>query len=313
MGSTQLKADGRRKAWNRSGRGADGLSREIEQPCERDIRVFAALEKYPILDVDHLFALVGGKDRARFVERLRLLSDPPNNFIVWPKQQTRRANNYLKNGLYARSRKPRKLLERRGLPINQNPYSEYNDLFEHQYLAYATFASIEVGGADLTVLHRPPLEVRISRKHDGESQRKTFEYTPDGFASITFPNGLSGYLQLEVENENTVDRGNLEQPSFIRKLLAIRYIMENELYEKKWGFPHLLTLFVSPYPEKIAEMKRVVLRETNGQGLSYLLFQEIVGFDHPYKSFKPRPELFTGTWERTGKHAPFSLSTPPRA
>src|SRR5688572_700144 len=156
-----LKTDGRRKSWNREGKGPDGQSRPIEYLCERDLTILQTLEKYPILDIDHLFAICGGKSSTRFSERLRLLSDPPNEYIFWPKQQLRRANAYMKHGLWQRCRKGTNELKKRGLPTNDNRHAEYNALFEHQYLTYATLASIQIGGADLTLKHLEPLEVSI--------------------------------------------------------------------------------------------------------------------------------------------------------
>jgi hypothetical protein len=309
------KIDGRRKIWNRQGKGPDGLSREItaQQLTARDLRVMQALEKYPVLDTYHLFELVGGKCLKRFKERLRLLSDPPNNWILWPHRQTYRANNYLKVSLWQRSRRAREELLRRGLPVNIDLYPEYKSIFEHQYLTYGTLASIELGGAKLDIIrYKEPLEVSIEKELDGELHKKTFRYTNDELASITFDNGGVGYIQLELEKGNSVRRNNLEQASFQRKFLALKVIMEKELYKTKWGLPNLLSLFVSPFPEKIGEMKEVVLEETNGIGVPWLLFETTIGFDDPYFSLKPRPELFTGTWERTGKYAPWSLSTPPK-
>lgn len=313
------KTDGRRKAWNRVGRGEDGLSYEIKRLKPRDRRILSVLEKYPLLDSEHLFALCGGRNLKRFKERLRLLSDPPNEYIAWPRRQQYRANGSGKINIWGRTRRGTQALIDAGLPVNDDPYREYHDLFEHQYLCYATLASIEAGGAKVTMLHPPPIEVSISL---GKEQ-KTFHYTPDAVARIDFPTGEQGYLQLENEKGNSVRRTNLEQPSFLRKLLAIEQIMADELYATEWGFPHLLTLIITPYgpkakaeepdrTDKLSEMKALVVERTEGRGLPYMLFNEVIGFDHPWKSFKPRPELFTGTWERTGRYAPFSLSTPPK-
>jgi hypothetical protein len=121
--------------------------------------------------------------------------------------------------------------------------------------------------------------------------------------------GTARFLSLEAEHTNQVDCSNLTKTSFLKKFLAVKYILENKLYTKHWGVPNLITLVVTSSQARIDTMKELIMRETKGKGAAYIAFNIIPVLEDPFKSAKPMPELFTQGWQRAG-HPDLFLNSP---
>ena len=107
------------------------------------------------------------------------------------------------------------------------------------------------------------------------------------------------FFSLEAEHTNQVDCNNLKKTSFLKKFLAIKYIMDNKLHTKQWGIPNLITLVVTSSQARIDTMKAIVMRETNGKGCSYVAFYKIPVIEQ-LEASKPMPEMYTTGWQRAG-------------
>jgi hypothetical protein len=124
-----------------------------------------------------------------------------------------------------------------------------------------------------------------------------------------YSDGTARFLSLEAEHTNQVDCSNLTKTSFLKKFLAIKYIMDNKLHTKHWGVPNLSTLVVTSPQARIDTMKELISRVTKGKGAAYIGFAIIPVLEDPFTAAKPMPELFTRGRQRAG-HPDLVLSSP---
>jgi hypothetical protein len=140
------------------------------------------------------------------------------------------------------------------------------------------------------------LSPEIALRFRGVAARRTL----NGPFGIRYEDGTARFLSLEAEHTNQVDCNNLTKTSFLKKYLAIRYIMDNKLHTKHWGPPNLITLVVTSSQARIDTMKALIMRETKDKGCPYIAFAIIPVLEDPFTAAKPMPELFTQGWQRAG-------------
>lgn len=286
----------------------------------KDRQLFELLnpaEHYRFLNVPLIHGLIGGNyDHIR--HRARLLKRKPNSYLYHPDVEFQKIliGNY-RHQFYALDDKGAIAIGAEFRPeLAENPVQ-----FVHQVMIDSTWASIHIGanGAGVPFVtkrrimdHKQfPLEtrklkkpfsihVRVSYKFKEGSapEVKEFPYTHDGLRALAHEDGTI-YYQLEAEHMNMIERGNLEQTSFLKKFLAIRYIMQHHLYEKQWGLKNLMTLVVVDSQQKIDSMKSLILRETEGKGVPYIAFHQIPVLDRVEDKVEPLP-LYTDPWQRAG-------------
>jgi hypothetical protein len=163
-------------------------------------------------------------------------------------------------------------------------------------------------------LKEPHRSIPVHIEHHFASSGKKvadFDYYNDsnGPFGVRYDDGTARFLSLEAEHTNQVDCNNLTKTSFLKKYLAIRYIMENDLHKKHWGLPNLITLVVTSSQARIDTMKTLIMRETKDKGCPYIAFAIIPVLEDPFTAAKPMPELFTQGWQRAGQPDLF-LSSP---
>jgi hypothetical protein len=162
-------------------------------------------------------------------------------------------------------------------------------------------------------LKDPHRSIPVHIEHQFDNGRKTadFDYYNDsnGPFGIWYPDGTARFFSLEAEHTNQVDCSNLTKTSFLKKFLAIKYILENKLHTKHWGLPNLIALVVTSSQARIDTMKELIMRETQGKGVAYIAFAVIPVLEDPFEAAKPMPELFTQGWQRAG-HPDLFLNSP---
>src|ERR1700730_5244455 len=138
------------------------------------------------------------------------------------------------------------------------------------------------------------IRVHVEHQFQSGKQKQSFEYYNDSNGPFAIDYGGSyRFFGLEAEHTNQVDCGNLRKTSFLKKFLALKYIMDNHLYQSTWRIPNFLTLVVTKSQARIDTMKELILKLTNGKGASYVLFHAIPVMDDAFvKRFEPMP-LFT--------------------
>lgn len=285
------------------------------QLTARDLTIFSLLARYRYLRSNVLHALVGG-NYAALKHRLKLLCRKPNAYLHKPPSQFNYFNAHCRHLIHELTERAEKELRRRGVAVPSDRLGDER-LFAHSMMINDTLASLELGGRPGRIvwwdeIARHPqfpsdaprkLRVKIRKLYptSGNVHHAEFDYTNDSHGVFAIDDsGPYQFFSLEAEHSNRVDCGNLHQVSFLKKFLAISHIMEHELYKRHWGLPNLRHLVVAPSQARIDTMKKLILRETENKGASYVLFREIPVMDDLDPQFRPMPELYTGLWQRAG-------------
>jgi hypothetical protein len=282
----------------------------IIYPCATDIVIFRLLNRYRYLPIDFIVAHTG-LSYSYLVHRLDVLSRKPNNFLNRPEKQRAQPNANYRFLIYELAFRGETVLKDH-LFYSTEPRLGDEHMFAHSLMVSETIVSLEMGNTGTMIwwpeiasrLKEPHRFIPVHIEHQFETGKKTaeFDYYNDsnGPFGIRYEDGTARFLSLEAEHTNQVDCSNLTKTSFLKKYLAIRYIMENKLHTKHWGLPNLITLVVTSSQARIDTMKALIMRETKDKGCPYIAFAIIPVLEDPFKSAKPMPELFTMGWQRAG-------------
>jgi hypothetical protein len=104
-------------------------------------------------------------------------------------------------------------------------------------------------------------------------------------------------------------RSNLEQTSYLRKILQYQQVAKDKTYKTHWGLPNLLALNVTTTEFHQNKIMELVLELTSGHGASYLLFNTMPSLGDFARPEPPTGRLLTQAWKRAG-HSEFSLFQP---
>lgn len=121
---------------------------------------------------------------------------------------------------------------------------------------------------------------------------------PDALFGIRHPDGLASFFVLEAERGNGIKRSNLDQPSFLKKLLAYRAISREGTYKDVYGIPNMRVLVVTTGDERIKHMRELAEVELTSSKL--FLFNAIPTQDAMLKAPAPFPMLSSIPWQRAG-------------
>jgi hypothetical protein len=291
----------------------------VVYPCASDIVIFRLLHRYRYLPIDFIQAHTG-LSYSYLKTRLDLLARKPNKFLNRPEKQRAQPNANYRFLIYELAFRGETVLKDH-LLYSKEPRLGDEHMFAHSLMASETIVSLEIAhtgkmiwwpeiAGRLKDAHRS-IPVHIEHQFDNGRKVADFEYFNDsnGPFGILYPDGTARFLSLEAEHTNQVDCSNLTKTSFLKKYLAIRYIMEHKLHTKHWGIPNLITLVVTSSQARIDTMKDLIMRETKGKGCAYIAFALIPVLEDPFKAAKPMPELFTAGWQRAG-HPDLFLNSP---
>jgi hypothetical protein len=290
----------------------------VVYPCATDIVIFRLFNRYRYLPINFV-AEHTGLSYSYLKHRLDLLARKPNKFLNRPEKQRAQPNANYRFLIYELSGRGETILKDAML-YSEEPRLGDEHLFAHSLMVSETIASLDIAAKNMIWwpeiagrLKEPNRFIPVHIEHQFEKAKKTadFDYYNDsnGPFGIRYPDGTARFLSLEAEHTNQVDCSNLTKTSFLKKFLAIRYIMENDLHKKHWGIPNLITLVVTSSQARIDTMKALIMRETNGKGAAYIAFAIIPVIEDPFNAAKPMPELFTQGWQRAG-HPDLFLNSP---
>jgi len=287
----------------------------VVYPCATDIVIFRLLNRYRYLPLDFIQAHTG-LSYSYVKTRLDLLARKPNKFLNRPEKQRAQPNANYRFLIYELAFKGETVLKDAML-YSKEPRLGDEHMFAHSLMVSETISSLEMGNTgkmiwwpeiagrivanQQQVAHRS-IPVHIEHQFDNGKKTADFDYYNDsnGPFGIKYPDGTARFLSLEAEHTNQVDCSNLTKTSFLKKFLAIKYIMDHKLHTKHWGIPNLITLVVTSSQARIDTMKELIMRETKGKGAAYVAFAIIPVLEDPFKAAKPMPELFTQGWQRAG-------------
>jgi hypothetical protein len=281
----------------------------------QDIQCLQLLARFRYLRTSDFPALVGGNAKYR-QRRLNLLARKPNKYVHRPLAQRRAYDANYQDQIYELTKRGEAALRKRDINMPEHRLGD-EKLFEHSLMITDSLASLSIGARPGRIVwwdelcRHPRFPASAARKlqiqicHTFESGRTaaaTFNYHNDsgGIFALDMPGQAYRFFSFEAEHTNRVtSKSSLQQASFLRKFLAIQFVMENDLHRKQFGIPNLTHLIVTPTKARIESMKKLVLDVTGGRGVSYILFRCMPVRRHTTDAHQ-RPAIYSEPWERAG-------------
>jgi hypothetical protein len=323
---TQTDKLNRRSRWSREGS-------KKAQLTARDVEIFRLLQRYRYLSADYIHAFIGGSKK-RLVERLNLLQREPNFYLSRPGQQRQTYNANYRSLIYENDTGADRVLQNRGYfdPTESiawlNRGRESHTTFPHSVMICEALASIELGlkgNMGLRFIPWQEIEKRMPEqargsKHShclpvsithiiaGKEHRSSKALMPDAVFGIEIAGKGARFFALECDRDHEpLVRSNMEQTSYLRKILQYQQVAKEKTYKAHWGLPNLLALNLTTnefHQNKIMELARDL---TGGKGASYLLFNTMPSLGDFARPEPPTGRLFAQAWRRAG-HPDFHLA-----
>jgi hypothetical protein len=305
---------------------------------ERDLEIFRLLSRYRYLRSTHLFVLAGGKSQKRFIERLGHLYHE-RGYLNRPSQQWQAINARYMPAVYELGEAGERVLEAQGLtsPLSRKAKHGAIRQFQHELMICDVVSSIEIGTqADPTlryiswdeILHNPkmpestrnsvnplavPVAVSFTCPRTKCTHRSDKPLIPDALFGIEYTaNGRKLYRFFALEADRNTEpgaRGNLEQSSYLRKMLQYREVIAQSIYRMRWGIPNLLVLNITINNRHMQNLMKLGEEMTAGKGSAYLLFKTMPSRASLEKAPVPMSQMLTEAWQRIGA-GPFTISQP---
>ena len=306
---------------------------------DRDIELLKLLNRYHYLRSNFLYAFLGGNSETRFKERLGHLYHE-GRYIDRPEQQWQFANCRYMPVIYELDDKGEQVLRDRGLTQNDSPLLKKGRMgayrqFAHQLMICDCMAAIELGVRQdpnlrfiswqeiirkappgTQKLDNPfamPASIMHTSPRTGATQRADIKIVPDGLFGLEYKrDGSKVYLFFALDaDRNTlpVTRSDLQQTSYLRKILAYRQISIQSIHKSQLGIPNLLVLTVTTNEPHMANIMSLV-KELAHEGKSKLfLFKTMSSVGDFKKAPEPTAQFLTDAWRRVGYEA-FRIDRP---
>jgi hypothetical protein len=300
---------------------------------ERDIELFKLLNRYHFLRSNFLYAFLGGNSETRFKERLGHLYHD-GRYINRPEHQWQFANCRYMPVIYELDEKGEQVLRERGLNHSDSPLLKKGRMgayrqFAHQLMICECMASVELGvrqdpslrfiswqeiiakAPESTRKLDNPFAIPVSISHTfprtGAMQRADIKIVPDGLFGLEYTReGSKAYRFFAMEadrNTQPVTRSDLQQTSYLRKILAYRQLSAQGIYKSHLGLPNLLVLTVTTNEPHMTHIMSLV-RELAHEGKSKLfLFKTMSSLGDFKKAPAPTTHLLADPWQRVGYEA----------
>ena len=297
---------------------------------DRDIELLKLLNRYHYLRSNFLYAFLGGNSETRFKERLGHLYHD-GRYINRPAQQWQFANCRYMPVIYELDDKGEQILRDRGLMQSDSPLLKKGRAgayrqFAHQLMICDCMASIELGvrqdpnlrfiSWQEIVVKAPektrnldnPFELPVSISYTfpraGNTHRADIRIVPDGLFGLEYTrDGEKTYRFFALEADRAtlpVTRSDLHQTSYLRKILAYRQIVAQNIHKSHLGLPNLLVLTVTTNELHVTNIMALV-KELAPEGRSKLfLFKTMSSLGDFEKAPAATPHMLTEPWERVG-------------
>ncbi len=298
----------------------------------RDLAYLYALFVHGVLSSEMLHALVSPTQRQRSTtDRLFLLKNPPNDFIVQPRAQERAPNaNYASLAYEVGDRGVDALVDNgriayqdyllwKKIQANYKPQH-----FEHDFATGYILASIELGAREMGLRfipwpeifnrHKCPAETRsapnpIALPYETSDGRRSL--IPDGLFGIEYPSGACFFaLETDMGTEQQRD-SELKSSTIVRKLRGYRQVIASDMCRIRFGLPALqvavVTASVARMQNMIDVLAELAERETNWSTRLFLFravptLARLGGLSPPVSG-----HMLTVPWHRA-RLPPFDLS-----
>jgi hypothetical protein len=118
------------------------------------------------------------------------------------------------------------------------------------------------------------------------------EYTRDGKKMYRF-------FALEADRANMpIMRSNLEQTSYLKKILAYRQIAAENIHKSHFGIPNLLVLNVTANQPHMANIMSLVSKLAHEGKSRLFLFKTMSSAGDFAKAPEPSSHMLTAPWKR---------------
>lgn len=304
----------------------------------RDIEIFKLLYRYRYLRSTFLHAFIRGSEN-RFKERIGDLYHE-GGFINRPKAQWQYANARYMPVIYELDTPGLEVLKTTGHlhAFEQSPFiprTGTHKQFAHAVMICDILASVELGtlhsgnlqyissqdilvkAPDHTKRSMKPFSMPVTISHtskrSGLSQQVKTAVVPDAVFGLEYADSSNQksyrFFALEADrNTMPVKRSNLNQSSYVKKLLAYREIMSRKIYASQLGLPNLMLLTVTNNERHTRNIMQTLL-ELSGTGSKRFLFKTMHTLGDFQKAPEPTPHMLTEAWQRTG-HEPLCIDRP---
>lgn len=314
----------------RFGRSSSGKRIEL---TDADILTFQVLQRHGPLPSTyiHEFTKKLRRNEGKTKERLGHLFHEDNTahggpYLDRPWQQWQSVNARYQPAVSENTPLAEQVLRERGLladPGKPEPRAQ----FQHRLMVACITASIELAIRDdptLTfisqqeILDRSPnktIEVPcfISYTNPRTGKRQTLEkpLIPDAVFGIRYQAAGYRFFMLEADrNHEPIRRADLEETSYLRKLLQYREVIQGKLYKQHFGMTAgMLVLNVTTNFQHMHNIQGLVEELTNEKGSSYLLFKTMPQFGKYLQIPPVVRELLTEPWHR-GRIEPMLINRP---
>jgi hypothetical protein len=300
----------------------DGKPSEVEPNVFDIANIFTHYQRYRRLRPD-IIAALNGKNVVATRRRMKQLTRQPNNYLFVPDEFYSQPFPNSRYQIYELDLKGESLAKDEGL-YNELQFGD-KKLFDHSMGIIETISSIQIGAEragdsmvwwdDIRSSPKYPpenddrkapttLPVTIAHRFKTGVETFSYNYTNDshGPFGVELANGFR-FFSLEFENRAKLDYPSFAEPSFLKKFLSMQYIEEQKLYGVHWGLPNLIHQVVCINQHEVDRRKNLILQLTDGKGASYVAFAVVPSIKDINKDNRPRPrpELYTGPWQRAGQ------------
>lgn len=155
------------------------------------------------------------------------------------------------------------------------------------------------------------ISTTLSRGGIASTYRSDRPTIPDQVFGIDY-GGKALFFAVEADRATEpVERSNLDQNSYLRKILAYRAINQTAMCQKHFAIPSLIVLNVTVSNEHMQNVfdlvRRLTLKSDGSYGLSNFMFQVAPEFATFLRVPPVLSHLFTDPWRRAGKD-PFYIN-----
>jgi len=295
---------------------------------DRDIELFKLLGRYRYLRSHFLYAFLGGNSETRFKERLGDLYHD-GKYVNRPAQQWQFANCQYMPLAYELDVRGEQVLRDRGLMQHEGPLLSRGRMgayrqFAHQLMICECLASIELGvrqDANLRfiswvdilakapettrALTNPfaiPVSISYNSTPTAATQRADIKIVPDGLFGLEYAqHGESMYRFFALEADRAtmpIARANLQQTSYLRKILGYRQIAADNIHKSHLGIPNLLVLNVTTNETHMANIMSLVGKLAPEGKSRLFLFKTMSSAGDFANAPVPTPHVLTALWKR---------------
>lgn len=312
------------EALRRTSRWHRGSTKPV-QLTPRDLDILSLLQRYRYASTEHIHAFVGGQ-KNRLQERLARLYREPNCYLNRPAQQRQYFNANYRPLVYELDHNGERALREHGRLDGDAPITWLNCRrdgrtdFAHAVMVCEALTSIELGikgNSSLRFIGWPEIKgripeparnsklvhclpARISHQINGALQICDKALAPDAAFGIAYEGHGARFFALECDRDSEpLHRSNLQQTSYMRKLLQYQQVLRERTYHTQWSLPNLLVLSLTTSE---LHMRKIVAlaEELCGDVRRFLLFKTMPSLGDFAPPEPPHGRLLTEAWMRPG-------------